>query len=135
VTQFEGAEVLKEIDGMQLNDGDIAVRANLSVMDYDVEKKLQPVFIIRGNQVGKIPAIDNELGVKVELENILPEQNKFSFKVNRYQKDYVVLKAILKPQINILWIGTIIMLIGFTVAIYRRYDEFSKMRDKGLEGS
>jgi cytochrome c-type biogenesis protein CcmF len=135
VTQFEGAEVLKEIDGMQLNDGDIAVRANLSVMDYDIEKKLQPVFIIRGNQVGKIPAIDNELGVKVELENILPEQNKFSFKVNRYQKDYVVLKAILKPQINILWIGTIIMLIGFTVAIYRRYDEFSKMRDKGLEGS
>lgn len=135
VTQFEGAEVLKEIDGMQLNDGDIAVRANLSVMDYDIEKKLQPVFIIRGNQVGKVPAIDNELGVKVELENILPEQNKFSFKVNRYQKDYVVLKAILKPQINILWIGTIIMLIGFTVAIYRRYDEFSKMRDKGLEGS
>lgn len=135
VTQFEGAEVLKEIDGMQLKEGDIAVKANLSVMDYDVEKKLQPVFIIRGNQVGKVPAIDNELGVKVELENILPEQNKFSFKVNRYQKDYVVLKAILKPQINILWIGTIIMLIGFTVAIYRRYDEFSKMRDKGLEGS
>jgi cytochrome c-type biogenesis protein CcmF len=135
VTQFEGAEVLKEIDGMQLKEGDIAVKANLSVMDYDVEKKLQPVFIIRGNQVGKVPAIDNELGVKVELENIIPEQNKFSFKVNRYQKDYVVLKAILKPQINILWIGTIIMLIGFTVAIYRRYDEFSKMRDKGLEGS
>lgn len=135
VTQFEGAEVLKEIDGMQLKEGDIAVKANLSVMDYDIEKKLQPVFIIRGNQVGKVPAIDNELGVKVELENILPEQNKFSFKVNRYQKDYVVLKAILKPQINILWIGTIIMLIGFTVAIYRRYDEFSKMRDKGLEGS
>lgn len=135
VTQFEGAEVLQEIDGMQLKEGDIAVRANLTVMDYDVEKRLQPVFIIRGNQVGKVPAIDNELGVKVELENILPEQNKFSFKVNRYQKDYVVLKAILKPQINILWIGTIIMLIGFTVAIYRRYDEFSKMRDKGLEGS
>lgn len=133
VTVFEGGEVLKELDGMELQEGDVAVKAKLTVMDYDVEKKLEPIFIIRGKQVGKIPAVDNELGVRVELENILPETNKFSFKVNRYQKDYVVLKAIIKPQINVLWIGTILILIGFTVAIFRRYDEFSKMRDKGLE--
>ncbi|WP_373522947.1 cytochrome c biogenesis protein CcsA [Aquiflexum sp.] len=133
VTTFEGGEVLTSLDGIDLKDGDVAVKAKLVVMDYDKEKRLEPIFIIRGNQVGRIPSVDNELGVKVELENILPESNKFSFKVNRYQKDYVVLKAIVKPQINILWIGTIIMLIGFTIAIYRRYDEFSKMRDKGLE--
>ncbi|WP_194972839.1 cytochrome c biogenesis protein CcsA [Aquiflexum lacus] len=133
VTTFEGGEVLTSLDGIDLKEGDVAVKAKLVVMDYDQEKRLEPIFIIRGNQVGRIPSIDNELGVKVELENILPESNTFSFKVNRYQKDYVVLKAIVKPQINILWIGTIIMLIGFTVAIYRRYDEFSKMRDKGLE--
>lgn len=133
VTEFEGGEVLTQIDGVDLMEGDVAVKAKLSIMDYDVEKRLEPVFIIRGSQVGRIPAVDNELGVKVELENIIPEKNQFSFKVNRYQKDYVVLKAIVKPQINILWAGTIIMLIGFCVAIYRRYDEFSKMRDKGLE--
>ena len=83
--------------------------------------------------MGKVPIIDTELGIKVSLENILPEQNKFVFKVNQYQKDYVVMKAIVKPYINVLWIGTIIMLMGFTVAIFRRFDEFQKMRDKGLE--
>jgi cytochrome c-type biogenesis protein CcmF len=67
------------------------------------------------------------------LENILPEDNKFVFKVNQYQKDYVVMKAIVKPYINVLWVGTILMLIGFSVAIFRRFDEFKKMRDKGLE--
>ena len=77
--------------------------------------------------------VDNELGIKVTLDNILPEQNKFVFKVNQYQKDYVVMKAIVKPYINVLWIGSIIMLIGFTVAIFRRFDEFKKMRDKGME--
>ena len=133
VTNFEGGEVLSSMEGMDLKEGDVAVKAKLVVQDYDVEKRLEPIFIIRGNQVGKIPVVDTELGVKVELTNILPEENKFSFTVNRYQKDYVVLKAIVKPQINILWAGTIIMLIGFCVAIYRRYDEFSKMRDKGLE--
>jgi cytochrome c-type biogenesis protein CcmF len=133
VTYFDGAEVLKEIDGYQLQEGDVAVKAKLRVLDYDTEKLLEPTFIIRNNQVGKLPVIDTELGLKVSLENILPEQNKFVFKVNHYQKDYVVMKAIVKPYINVLWIGTIIMLIGFTVAIFRRFDEFQKMRDKGLE--
>ncbi|WBL42449.1 cytochrome c biogenesis protein CcsA [Algoriphagus halophytocola] len=133
VTYFDGADVLEELDGYTLQEGDVAVRANLRILDYDVEKTLQPTFIIRNNQVGKLPVIDNELGIKVSLENILPEENKFVFKVNQYQKDYVVMKAIVKPYINVLWMGTIIMLLGFTVAIYRRFDEFKKMRDKGLE--
>jgi cytochrome c-type biogenesis protein CcmF len=133
VTYFDGAEVLKEIDGYRLQEGDVAVKAKLRVLDYDVEKLLEPTFIIRNNQVGKLPVIDTELGLKISLENILPEQNKFVFKVNQYQKDYVVMKAIVKPYINVLWIGTIIMLIGFTVAIFRRFDEFAKMRDKGME--
>lgn len=133
VTYFDGADVLKELDGYVLQEGDVAVRANLRVLDYDVEKLIQPTFIIRNNQVGKLPVIDNELGIKVSLENILPEENKFVFKVNQYQKDYVVMKAIVKPYINILWIGTLIMLTGFSVAIFRRFDEFKKMRDKGME--
>jgi cytochrome c-type biogenesis protein CcmF len=133
VTYFDGAEVLKELDGYTLQEGDVAVKAKLRILDYDVEKVLEPTFIIRDNQVGKLPVIDAELGIKISLENILPEQNKFVFKVNQYQKDYVVMKAIVKPYINVLWIGTIVMLLGFTVAIFRRFDEFVKMRDKGLE--
>lgn len=132
VTYFDGAEVLKEIEGYTLQEGDVAVKANLRILDYDVEKFLSPTFIIRNNQVGKLAVIDEELGLKISLENILPEQNKFVFKVNQYQKDYVVMKAIVKPYINVLWIGTIIMLIGFSVAMFRRFDEFKKMRDKGL---
>jgi cytochrome c-type biogenesis protein CcmF len=133
VTYFDGAEVLKELEGYTLQEGDVAVKAKLRVLDYDVEKLLEPTFIIRNSQVGKLPVVDTELGLKVSLENILPEQNKFVFKVNQYQKDYVVMKAIVKPYINVLWIGTVIMLLGFTVAIFRRFDEFAKMRDKGLE--
>lgn len=133
VTYFDGAEVLKELDGYTLQEGDVAVKAKLRILDYDIEKVLEPTFIIRNNQVGKLPFIDSELGIKISLENILPDQNKFVFKVNQYQKDYVVMKAIVKPYINVLWVGTIVMLLGFTVAIYRRFDEFVKMRDKGIE--
>ncbi|WP_339711156.1 cytochrome c biogenesis protein CcsA [Cyclobacterium amurskyense] len=133
VTQFESADVVSEIDGIPLEEGDIAVKAVLTIMDYDVKKVLTPVFLIRGNQVGKVDFIDHDLGIKVEVDNIVPEENKFVFKVNTYQKDYVVMKAAVKPMINLLWLGTVIMLIGFSVAIFRRFDEFQKMKAKGLE--
>ena len=133
VTYFDGVEVLKELEGYTLKEGDIALKAKIRVLDYDVEKILEPTFIVSDNQVGKLPVEDADLGLKISLENILPEQNKFVFKVNQYQKDYVVMKAIVKPYINVLWIGTLLMLLGFSVAIYRRFDEFVKMRDKGVE--
>ncbi|GAB3658724.1 cytochrome c biogenesis protein CcsA [Echinicola sediminis] len=133
VTSFEGGEVLNEVEGVDLQEGDIAVKAKLLVQDHDKQIPLEPIFLIRGNQVGRIPTVNYDLGVKVQVDNISPESNQFIFKTNRYQKDYVVMKALVKPHINVLWMGTIIMLIGFGVAIYRRYDEFMKMRDKGLE--
>src|SRR5690606_42015646 len=116
-----------------LQQGDVAVKAKLVVMDNDVEIKIEPIFLIRENQIGRIPAVNHDLGIKVQIENIIPEENKFVFKVNTNQKDYIVMKALVKPHINVLWAGTVIMLIGFCVAIYRRYDEFVKVRDKGLE--
>ena len=62
-----------------------------------------------------------------------PKTGKFSFAINTTQRDYVVLKAIKKPLINLLWIGTIILIIGFVMAIIRRYREFRLMRDKFAE--
>src|SRR5690606_10386395 len=75
VTDFAGGEVLDEIEGYELQEGDIAVKAKLTVLDNDVEINLEPVFLIRENQIGKIPYIDHDLGVKVEIDNIVPEKN------------------------------------------------------------
>ncbi|AWW30541.1 cytochrome C biogenesis protein [Echinicola strongylocentroti] len=133
VTTFEGGEVVENVDGVELKEGDVAVKANLVVQDHDRQIRLEPIFLIRGNQVGRIPVTNHDLGIKVQVDNISPESNQFIFTVNSHQKDYVVMKALVKPYINVLWMGTIVMLMGFAVAIYRRYDEFVKMRDKGLE--
>ncbi|MEQ8245651.1 hypothetical protein, partial [Fulvivirga sp.] len=67
------------------------------------------------------------------LLNVHPETNNFSIGANTRQKNWVVLKALEKPYINLLWLGTFILVIGFGVAINRRYSEFQKMKNKGLE--
>jgi cytochrome c-type biogenesis protein CcmF len=40
------------------------------------------------------------------------------------------MKATEKPLINILWLGTFVLVIGFLMATIRRFKDFIKMRDK-----
>ncbi len=83
--------------------------------------------------IGRIPYVNEEIGVKLTLLNVHPEDNSFTIGINQTQKDWIILEAVEKPFINILWSGTFLLLIGFGIATYRRFGEFSKMRNKNLE--
>jgi len=121
------------VEGVDLGPTDVAVKAVIKIEGDADEYTLEPVFLIKDKMVGRIPAIENDLGVKITFLEVHPDQNNFTLGLNTTQKDYVILKALEKPYINILWTGTLILMLGFGIAIYRRYDEFRKMRDKELE--
>jgi cytochrome c biogenesis factor len=36
------------------------------------------------------------------------------------EPDYIVIKAIMNPYINILWIGSVLITVGFAIAFVRR---------------
>jgi len=44
-----------------------------------------------------------------------------------------VIKALEKPYVNILWIGTLVLMVGFSIAMFRRVREFRLMKAKGKE--
>jgi cytochrome c-type biogenesis protein CcmF len=52
--------------------------------------------------------------------------NEFSLGLNTRQKDWVIIKAMEKPLINVLWLGTGVLMVGFSMAMVRRFKEFSK---------
>jgi len=81
------------------------------------------------NSIKSIPVSSDELGLFLSIESIKidnpdPSQGQFSFIINTGEKtpvkNYVVLKIVEFPWINLVWFGTIIMVIGFTVSIYNR---------------
>ncbi|GAB2534036.1 cytochrome c biogenesis protein CcsA [Spirosoma aerophilum] len=119
-----------EVEGMQIGDADAAVRAKVRVFDKNGEYTLNPAFVIKDRMVAHPAEVSDELGVRIQLNEIDPRTGKFTFAVNRTQRDYIVMKAIEKPLINILWIGTLIVVIGFLIATIRRYREINKMRSK-----
>lgn len=128
VAVLQGIERIDEVEGAELGPDDLAVKARIKVFGENEEYELNPIYLIRDRMVGRIPFTLNELGLRVSLLNINPEKNSFTLGVNTTQKDYIVLKAIEKPWINILWIGTLLLTFGFGIAMYRRYSDYVKQR-------
>lgn len=119
-----------EVDGMEVGPNDAAVRARVRVLSKNGEQVLTPAFVIRNRMVAHPAEMSDELGIRIQLNEIDPRTGKFTFAVNRTQRDYVVMKAFEKPLINVLWIGTLVVMLGFSISTVRRYREFKKMRDK-----
>jgi cytochrome c-type biogenesis protein CcmF len=131
VAVLYGLEKTNKVQGVDLDlaAGDIAVQADMKIFGEKKEYHIHPVFVIKDKLVGRIPDEVDDLGVRITFNNIDPVQNKFSFGVETTQKDYVILKAMEKPFISVMWIGVFVMTGGFCLAIFRRYKE-SKETDE-----
>ena len=133
VASFIGLERIPQVNFIDIGPNDAAVQANIEVLIEDDQRIfLQPKFVIKDNNLARPAELNQEIASRITLENINPEDGSVELGIETTQKDWIILQAIEKPQINILWIGTLVMIFGFSVATRRRYIEFMKMRDKGL---
>ena len=108
-----------------LLDDDIAVKAQL--VAYDIagnEYDLNPIFVLRDNYLMPIEDEVEALGIKVLFDKIDTESGKLQLTVSEKRgnsREFIIMKAIIFPLINILWLGCIIMVIGSMMAIFHRY--------------
>jgi len=126
-------EPMKEVMGVAMTSNDAAVKAILSIEGEYKTYFAEPLFVIKDQMAGRIPDTVHDLAAKITLLSIQPETNSFTLGIQTTQKDWIIMEAVEKPLINVLWIGTFILILGMTIAIIRRYSEFKKMRSKGLE--
>jgi cytochrome c-type biogenesis protein CcmF len=109
----------------KLLDDDLAVKANL--IAYDIvgnQYELSPVFVVRDNYIIPIEDESEALGIKVLFDKIDTETGKLQLTVSEKRgnsKEFIIMKAIIFPLINILWLGSVIMVIGTIMAIFHRY--------------
>ncbi|AYA37433.1 cytochrome C biogenesis protein [Hymenobacter oligotrophus] len=118
---FKSAEPARNTAGLGLGKDDIAVQGDIIVYgEKGRQYHVHPVFVVRNGMVGRVPDEVEDLGLRITFDNIDPQKGKFTFGVSTTQKDYVILKAMEKPFINLLWSGTLLMGLGFAIAIYQR---------------
>lgn len=115
------------IKDIPLTKGDVAIGMNLEVQANNTKYKAEPIFLIKGNTKVDFGKKVDEAGLKLRFTNILPAKDKLELTVyekpKEEKKDWIVLKAITFPYINLFWGGTIVMVIGFLLSIFRRSKE------------
>lgn len=123
VAVLHGVEAAKDTLLLNLKEGDVAVQANMKILGEDRTYHAHPIYAIRDRMVGQVPEVIDDLGLRILLMNLNPENGEFTIGINATQKDYIILKAMEKPFISVLWIGTLIMTLGFGMAIVRHYKD------------
>ena len=118
-------------------EGDIAVGAHLKITAPDGSAATAtPVYLIRNNQPFSLKDEAPQFGLHFRFEKIDPKEGVMSIGVaqagpemskipveiaeNVSRSDYIVLEAIVFPGINLVWVGSIVMLLGLAISLWKR---------------
>ena len=132
----EGYMVLKSlkketsIQNIPLTANDVAIGANLEVVSHDKTYQAEPVYMIKNKSVFDFARKVEDAGLKLRLSKIIPEKGKVEISVYQQpenKKAWIVMRALDFPYINFLWSGTVIMIIGFLLSIFRRNKELKTL--------
>ncbi|WP_443943828.1 cytochrome c biogenesis protein CcsA [Pedobacter sp. AW1-32] len=109
-----------------LSAGDYAVGLPIEVNSAGKVFHTEPIFLIKGNNTFDFARRIDELDLKFRFSKVLPDERKVElqiFEKPQQAKSWVVFKAIEFPFINLYWAGTIVMVVGFLLSIFRRRKE------------
>ncbi|MFN8278021.1 MAG: cytochrome c biogenesis protein CcsA [Chitinophagales bacterium] len=103
----------------------IAVGASLQVRTLsDQQMEVKPLYIIDAaqNMAGSIPVELKDAAMTFDIQKLDPATGKFTFGVREKEKasDFIIMKAIIFPYINLVWLGGIITFIGTFLSMFKR---------------
>ncbi len=119
-------ELNKNIDRAPLNLGDSDLVVGAKLLVEDINKKLytaEPLFLIKDFSILTKDAEITDLGLRFSFDKIEPANGRIVISVSERKsnkKEFIIMKAIIFPGINILWTGCLLMIIGSLVALRKR---------------
>ena len=113
---------LKGVSQLPSDSSEFKAKATLMMYFFGKTAKAEPVMIIRNNELDYKDYYVEPLAMNVRFLGIDTEQGNIVIAVSMpdYDSDFLSLKVIEKPLINILWLGTFLLFLGFSVSIIRR---------------
>lgn len=107
----------------------IASKLKLRVSNAFISETVSPLMVLKRDKIYSPPSEISQLEAKLRFTRIIPEEEAFKVAVAKGDQeiqDYIIMKAIMFPYINLLWLGCLVMTVGFGVAVYRRKLERNK---------
>lgn len=111
-------------EALHLGPSDIAVGAILRIVDVNNKSyAAEPVFLIRDFSIYNLDAEIDELGLKISFDKIDPSTGKIDISVHERKsnkRNFIIMKAIIFPGMNILWTGCLLMITGTLISVRKR---------------
>ena len=109
---------LEKISTRSYNDDQtqFIAEAKIKILSSGQEYVATPAYVIDNDRVGLIPGIIDDLGIKVYLSEIFPEIQSFKISFQTTQKNWVIIEAVEKPFINLMWVGFFILILGLILS-------------------
>jgi cytochrome c-type biogenesis protein CcmF len=123
VAIFDGVGPVPAVAGVTLGPEDVAVQASIRVLGEAQSYDAKPLYVIKNKMPGTIAADLPDIGLRLGFVKVDPTTHKFTFASQTTQKDWIIVNALEKPYIGLLWLGTILMGVGMGVALVRRWKD------------
>ncbi len=118
---LQNLESHKNIPGAGMTGQDSASVATLKVQAQTGSVyTIKPILINKGGVQFSQPDTITAESLIVQLQKISGAKAELGVKENDSILEYITLKALKFPFINLLWLGTIVMVIGFLMSMVRR---------------
>lgn len=131
---IEGVNRNAKLENIPKGEEDVIVGLQIKVVGADQQEyDVEPIFLIKDGHTYDFNKDVAEQGLRFRFTNILPREDKLEIMLYQKplpEKKWIVFKAIKFPYINFFWAGTIIMTIGFIMAIYRRLKDAKLSKQK-----
>ncbi len=110
--------------------GDISVTAKLEVSDLNGNMQtIRPVYYIRDGYENNVEDTLKNMLLYTRLTRIIPDEGAAELQIKQAdpKDDYIVMKALVFPYINVLWLGIVVMVLGFFISIWNRLTKKEKI--------
>ncbi len=133
---FNGSEIVykdfvKPDMSVMMNGGNFQMGTDLTISKNGKTYSAEPTIKRDENGFSYIPVTLEEADIKIELKKIDPSTQKADFVLTKLdtkktsvpQKEVLTVEASVKPFINFVWGGVLIMVFGFFISVARRLKE------------
>lgn len=128
--------ILKDVDqgtsrtDIPIEEGDIVLSADIEVIAISGNYNIEPVYLIRGKEAFQFPDGVEDEQIQVKLNSLNPTESTFELGIlsEKPFKKYILIKAMIFPLINLVWLGSLLMFFGFIISMIERRRKTSSLR-------
>lgn len=123
VAILENIEPIREIDAQKLTSDELAVKAVIRILGKNGQiHTAEPILVVNQatSQIANVADVVPEIGARIVFRNIDTQKGEMIFVADVGEKDYIIMKTMEKPYINLLWAGSLIIVVGLMISLKRR---------------